>query len=287
MKTIKNSTSTVKRILVPVDFSAFSDQALKAAVQLANKNKAILDVIHVVTPVYVGVRDEELLPETDVFYSRIMKHAEDRMTKLLTKLTAKKDIEVNCKSYLDIIHRAVIAHAKRHKTDLIIMGTHGASGFKELFAGSNAFRVASESPCPVLTLRKSLPSKGAFIALPLLDDKSFLMTVTKLVPLSKTLSMDLQLMAMKEKGSKDLSAAQQKLIQQASAVLKEQGVEFKLSIFSGEASAENILKLIGKLNSSVVAVPSKNQFKLGQLFSGSYAQQFVNHSNLPVLVLPA
>lgn len=276
----------IKRILVPVDFSAFSEQAIRTAVEVAQNSNAYLDFLHVVTPVYVGLNDEDLLPEADNFYKGVMMRAESRMKKLFEKHSGNKVINAGFYCSLNIIHRAVNAHAKKHKTDLIIMGTHGTSGFKEMFAGSNAYRVASEAPCAVLTLRKKPAIKGGLLTFPLLDTKDFMNLVQMSVPFISSFKMKTELLVFKDKGAKDLQPGIKKLLHQAKQLLEEASIEVKTSIINGDLVTENILKHCGKVKSKLVVVPSKNSFKIGQLFSGSYAQQFVNHSHLPVLVMP-
>ncbi len=53
-------------------------------------------------------------------------------------------------------HKLIIKTAKKLKVDIIVMGTHGASGIREFIGGSNTYRVTSDSECPVLSIQKHI-----------------------------------------------------------------------------------------------------------------------------------
>jgi len=128
----------MKRILVPTDFSPQAENALKVAVQIAQKNDSEIYLLHSLEmPLHLGTSGGSgSLPESLYF----IKLAENNFEELLEK------------DYLEGVKiREAIGHAEiyediaeavsKHNIDLVIMGSHGASGFKEMFIGSNTEKV--------------------------------------------------------------------------------------------------------------------------------------------------
>ncbi len=143
---------TIDRILVPIDFSSYSKEALQYAVPFARKFKAELILLHVVEPaIYpadfnfgqVGIPSIE---------DELRSKAVDELNKLAdkeTKRRARSSIMVRVgKPFIEII-----TTAKEENIDLIIMATHGHSGIEQILFGSTAERVVRKAHCPVLTVR--------------------------------------------------------------------------------------------------------------------------------------
>ena len=147
------NTITCKQILCPVDFSDFSDYAMRYAALLAQKFEARLTLLHVVAPILVPLPGDALVPpmrQADL--ADIADACRERLTRTAGDL-AEKGIAVACQvtsgvPYLEILRMAEELHA-----DMIVMGTHGRSGLVHLMIGSVAERVVRKAPCAVLTVK--------------------------------------------------------------------------------------------------------------------------------------
>lgn len=147
------NTITCKQILCPVDFSDFSDYAMRYAALLALKFDARLTLLHVVAPIMVPLPGDGLVPpmrQADI--ADIADACKGRLAQAAGDLTPQ-GIAVACQvtsgvPYLEIIRVADEAHA-----DMIVMGTHGRSGLVHLMIGSVAERVVRKAPCAVLTVK--------------------------------------------------------------------------------------------------------------------------------------
>lgn len=279
--------SEIYKIVVPYDFSTFSEAALQKAVSIASVCKAQIELIHIITPVYVGKNDADLLPEVDTFYSKLIKVAQERLQKVALQTTHASSIKVLVKSYLGIVHQVILKHAKTHHADLIIMGTHGVSGFKEFFAGSNAFRVVSEAICPVITIqRKSTKELFKKIMLVILDDTSIKSLSASLIKFAKLNEAKILIAHrnVTDKNNKDNSI--KKIISFCELFFNKQGVPFSI-INTGENDfIKSVLSNAKKNKVDLIAVSINKKFRLNQFFSGSVIQQLVNHSPIPVLSIP-
>lgn len=141
----------MKKILVPTDFSSQAENALKVAAQLAKKHGCeiyllhILEVsVHTVDP----VSTYNNLPEAMFFMKLAHKQFEELKNKdYLKGLTIHEHVEFH------EIFKGVFHVCKKHNIDLVVMGSNGASGLKEMLIGSNTEKVVRTSETPVLVIK--------------------------------------------------------------------------------------------------------------------------------------
>ncbi|MEQ1772528.1 MAG: universal stress protein [Burkholderiales bacterium] len=144
-------------ILVPIDGSEISMLAGRKAIALAKQVKAKLTTI-MVSASYRRLSDEGYMaPVIDISRRAWEKNVADRAQVILNGLAGEaKDAGVKCISmhvFNDQPHRVIINAAKTNDCDLIVMGSHGRGGFKQLMLGSETARVLSHSKIPVLVYR--------------------------------------------------------------------------------------------------------------------------------------
>lgn len=142
----------LKRILVPIDFSDYSKNALKFAVPFAQHFNAELLLLYVIEPIYypadfgfgqVGMPDmEQDLEET------AKRELEELVQTHINKRVQSQTMIRTGKPFLEIINTA-----KEEKIDLIMIATHGHTGVEHLLFGSTAEKVVRKAPCPVLVVR--------------------------------------------------------------------------------------------------------------------------------------
>ena len=142
----------IRRILHPSDLSPASRAAFTKAIALAKQNRAQLIVAHVLAP---------LLPTADGYMSpqqyaewdaASRKHGEKRLGALVAQA---RSTGVRASSLLLEGNAAdrIVRAARSKRADMIVMGTHGRTGFSRMFLGSVASRVVGLAGCPVMTVR--------------------------------------------------------------------------------------------------------------------------------------
>ena len=145
--------SRIRRVLHPTDFSRASTAAFKRAVEMAKSNRAELLLVHVMVPAVPLMGDGYVSPKV---YEDLEAAAQAAAQKQLRKLVAKaKQAGARARGLLleGVAHERIAQAARSRKADLVVIGTHGRTGFAKLFLGSVASRVLAVSPCPVLTVR--------------------------------------------------------------------------------------------------------------------------------------
>ena len=139
-------------ILVPVDFSAYTSSIIELAADLSRRYEAPLLLLHAYEPLTY------LMPEGLV---ELDPHQLDRALARLSGALADVAKEARDAGAVSVESQVVHAHAiqsivraaQERKCSLIVMGTHGRTGFKHLLIGSVAENVVRIAPCPVLTVR--------------------------------------------------------------------------------------------------------------------------------------
>ncbi len=142
----------IKTIVVPVDFSDSSDNAFQMALSIAMKYQAKLIALHVV--------DESIDLHGYYFphisFEKLEEELAEGAQKLMTDFCKRKLYDYENHQGLVVSglpHDKIIATARVNNADMIIMGTHGRSGFDHVLFGSTAEKVVRKSPIPVLTVR--------------------------------------------------------------------------------------------------------------------------------------
>jgi nucleotide-binding universal stress UspA family protein len=142
--------TSITRILVPTDFSATADAALEYAFVLAERFGASLQLLHVLDDPFVadGMAAEAYISEAPTLRTAMLKDARER---LHHRAAARPAIETEV--LFGHGARTIAEYAAERGVDLIVMGTHGRTGFAHLLLGSVAERLVRTAPCPVLTVR--------------------------------------------------------------------------------------------------------------------------------------
>ena len=142
-----------RSILLPVDFSKASTNALWTASEIARKYGSKLTLLHVTeAPEFRGYLEIDDLDEEELSSSQI-EEAENRLADLHSKAPLD-GIEVYTRVIFGRPGRKIVEFAHEEDIDLIVIPSHGKSGFEKLLMGSNVNKVVHRADCPVLVLRE-------------------------------------------------------------------------------------------------------------------------------------
>jgi nucleotide-binding universal stress UspA family protein len=150
-RTAVKSPFTLKRILVPIDFSDCSKKALQYALPLAKEHQAEITLLYVVPPAYGSGE------YTGIDYAQLEASLKVGGQKELAKLArneVRRDIFVDTLVRVGSPTREIIETARNLPADLIVISTHGRTGLKHVLLGSVAEHVVQRAPCPVFVVRE-------------------------------------------------------------------------------------------------------------------------------------
>ncbi len=277
----------MKQILVPTDFSEQAENALKLAAEMAKANNADLLVLHVVE--IPGQQNFSTTGDLDyadpmeaLFVKKMIEKGEAQLNELHNRSELQGvNLKVNIKAgnaYYNISD--IIAS---YEPDLIVMGTSGATGAEEIIIGSNTEKVVRNAKCPVLSLKKEVKLKS-------LDDILFasnmkdegLDLVKSLQNIVKHSNAKIHLLRVNTPGKFEGSA---KTMNAMKAYVEKNGLKAEQHIYNSDSEEEGIMEFAKQNNIDMIAMGTHGRKGLMHLFSGSIAEDVVNHSKIPVLTL--
>lgn len=278
-------TLEVKRILIPTDFSETANLALQHAAHLASLTDAEIILLHVVSTFAFRVN----LPEADVDESqnaRLSGAIQEKLQSIAKALSAKHGIQVHTRVAYGRIREEVVKVAEDQDADMVILGTHGVSGIREFFMGSNAFRIVSEAGCPVLSVQESAQHIGfRRIVVPI--DNSF-HSREKLgisVRLAATYGAHLHICGLRshDHDDQDLNARFKMKMKQVEDFLKEKEASYDMTTVFCSNIAKATMDFAAEKDADLIIIMNEQEINSTGFFMGAYAQQIVNHSKIPVL----
>jgi nucleotide-binding universal stress UspA family protein len=149
----------IKSVLCPVDFSDFSRRALSHAVALAKWYEAELTLLHVAPSIPPPLAYSEVPPPLAVSHVGTEQLQQD--LEIWAETARAEGVPITAIVTSGEPVREIVAKAEHMHADLLVMGTHGASGFERLLLGSVAEKVLRKAPCPVLTVPRAEPAEAA------------------------------------------------------------------------------------------------------------------------------
>jgi nucleotide-binding universal stress UspA family protein len=145
-------TLRLKKILVPIDFSPPSKNALKYAVRFAEEFGGELTLLYVLEP--QSVTGTMGIPEATAFVESDIVAAGKNLRSLIGSVRNGKIDRPHWKVGVGLPSHEIVEAAKEMDVDLIVIATHGYTGWKHFCIGSTAERVVRAAPCPVLVVRE-------------------------------------------------------------------------------------------------------------------------------------
>ena len=144
-----------KRILVPTDFSVYSDNALREAVDIAKQNKAKIFLLHVVDD---GIRqcavdyclDEEAF---QAILKESQKNALDKLQQEAEKIAGSDNVEIEFETIRGIPYEVILKEEESKNIDLIVIASHGKTAILKNLLGSVVDKVSKRAKCQVLLVR--------------------------------------------------------------------------------------------------------------------------------------
>ena len=276
-----------KKILIPIDFSKTSLSALDTAITFSKKSGASLHLLHVnegltksLEPGYF-VNPPMMLDYQNSFIEQSDKHLADLAGKIKseTGMTAKSSTETG------LVHATIRDFTENEKIDLIVMGTHGVSGVKEFFIGSNTIRVIRDSRCPVLSIRKKV-SKNPFkkILMPFRDKPHSREKVNYAIDMALLFGSEIYVLGI---DTEQTDAHKKKILleaKQIKEIISKNGVKCFTKVISRGYAGDIVLDHARKIESDlIISMADLDKMNVFEYFTGPFSQQVVNHSPIPVL----
>ncbi|GAB5564502.1 MAG: universal stress protein [Winogradskyella sp.] len=273
----------MKKIIVPVDFSEHSEFALEAAANIARKHKSELFVLHMLELSNAIISaDNESLNEEATFYVKL---AEQKFEAFLDKAYLR-DLKVTPIIKHFKVWREVNDVANENGVNLIVMGSHGASGVKGAIVGSNTEKVIRHSDVPVLVIKHNPIlldfDNGVFASdfseeaiRPYLNAKVTFGKIGAKMHLVYVNSPDGNF-----RSSAEIDKRVSNFLKKADGHLDNM---VNVHVVSDYSIEKGILNFSNTIGADLIAVATHGRKGLAHFFEGSISEDVANHSTLPVM----
>jgi nucleotide-binding universal stress UspA family protein len=268
----------MKQILVAIDFSKTSMNALAYAIYLANKAKADVQMVWV-----DNTTSDEVVYEGFAYQERNEKVAllKDLQESNKKKLKGGKlDYKVRKgKVYIELAQ-----HAKSLDADLIITGTHGISGYEEYWIGSNAYRVVTNAPCPVITLRYDFEiSDIRKIVIPIDSTQETRQKIPVASQIAQLFKSEIHVLSLYSSSLKSEHRRVDTYAKHVVDFFDAHNLKHKESRLDTENITRSIIDFSEEMKADLIAIMTEQETTTANMFMGPYARQIVNNSTVPVL----
>jgi len=276
----------MKKILVPVDFSKKSEEALKVAAKIANKINGEIYVLHLLD-----------IPSGEIDMIDGHKVPKGPMAMMLFENTHQKFDDLLDKDYLDNIPvyekvmtdapvEGISEFAKKNNIDFIVMGSHGTSGIEEFFVGSNTEKVVRTSKIPVLVVKK--PASEFQIDKVVIASKFQGKNMKEFKRIMKFLQMfdpEIYLLRVNTisnfKSTKELDELFENFLKK---VPEYEDIVTPI-IYDNYTVQEGIFNFAEKIDADLIALPTRGRQGIMHFLSDSIAERVVNAANRNILTI--
>ncbi len=277
MKTFK-----IKRIVVPTDFSEAGNQALEQGAWLSRLCNAELHLVHVFEPTSIFFPAMEPVFALSV-EGEVRENTSRKLSEISDQYSNKFGIKVVSSLAEGKIAAEIVKYAEEKEADLILMGTHGASGYEELFIGSNAEKVLSKAECPVLTIQAHAGKNNIQnIVVPIDSTLHSRQKVDYAIEMAKIYGSTIHLLGLIE-SDEDLEDKFRLKMRSVEEVVQKAGVPYVEKTIVDANVALTAMDYAREVGADLIMVMADHESRIPGLFTGKFGKQLVNHSTIPVM----
>jgi nucleotide-binding universal stress UspA family protein len=279
---IMNVEKNIKAILFPTDFSDLSENAMLTAIAVCKRHSATLHLLHVLDlPFHSAVSLAHPLHQT-------VQSSEAAVTEALTTLAAFVQTQHGISPEIHLVSgspvQLIAEKAESLDCGLIIMGTHGASGFREFFMGTTAYAVIKNSIVPVLTVPGGkVRHEFRKIIFPVRATSGILEKYDFSFPIIRENDSKVVIVCLSKPGESFEHNYLEEKLRQLTWKMQESAVPFTIQLRKCDHYAQEVLKVAKNENADLIIINATLDYKWSRFFIGPYTQQVVNHAAIPVL----
>ena len=268
----------MSKIIVAIDFSECSINAFLHALSIAQHCSNDIILIWVEKPSSEKDKFEKIAGNPA---GEVKKQFEELIRKYQPELKGK----ITYKLRTGTVYKEITKEAKESKATLIIAGTHGASGFEEFWIGSNANKIVSASPCPVITIRAGINIIRPLTKIVLPIDKTVetRQKATFTGYLAKKHDAEVHILSLYTSSVKAIRQDVNIYAGQVELYYQQEGVKYQMASMVCNNISDAMIEYAKKIEANLISIMTEQESTTSNLWMGPYAHQTVNHSPIPVL----
>ncbi|MGM0649915.1 MAG: universal stress protein [Bacteroidota bacterium] len=267
----------MKKIIVPLDFSDYSINALRYAILYANKYKADIQLVHVIEK-KVKVYSKLAKQEEEIAAGQMKRIIEDHKKELHEAATFDYIVKYGR------IYEEIAEQVEAYEDSVIVCSTQGESGWNEFFVGSNTYRIVESTIRPVFSIRSSkniIPPE--IIVMPIDITKETREKVPMVASIAKKFNSTVHILKVTSSTSEGIHSNLKMYATQVSKYFKEHEIKHENSLIVGNNITDVTIEYAKTVEANLIAIMTEQTWSLSNLLMGSYARQMLNNSPIPVL----
>lgn len=271
-----------KKILIPVDFSDISIQAVKhgAAIAKLFDGEIILlnvqkkaDLLDIILPA-LNVDDPQAIND----------FIKNKLEAIARPYRTENYLKVETKVLWGTITGKITEYAEDNDVDLIIMGTHGSDSAGDFILGSNSYRVLVNSDIPVMTIREPMDHIGfTNILVPIDSSEHSRQKVNAAIKVAEKFGARLHVLGLLGKFEENYEYKLKVILPQIKKLAGKKHVMCSTEIDRATNRAEKTIEYAKKINADLIIIMSDQSEGISSFILGTYAHQLINNSHVPVL----
>lgn len=275
----------IKRIAVPVDFSEYSEYALEVASKIAKLLNGELIVVHLLgmDKVYLPDSESVLIYDNELHLKLIKNKFKEFLKKPWLKNIKVTHFIQNYKNFTELN-----AIAEDFICDLIVMGSHGNTGFKNTFVGSNTEKIVRTSRLPVLVIKnRVMDFKVERVVFASDFSRDYLPAFKKLLEWLRPFDAELQLLHVNtsEHFMKRTEIEEKVFKFLLQAEIEDISIYDKVAYYDDDSVEEGIFSFSYKYEADIITIPTHGRRGLAHFFIKSLGEDLMNHSEIPILTI--
>jgi len=275
----------IKKILIPIDFSETSMLAIEHAGFTAQLFKAELVLLHVVEKHWeqfsIVAPELRVSPPSD-----LMNTIEKKLGEVATTIRSKYGVKSTTVLTTGNIFNEILSISKEQSVDLVVMGTHGISGFVEFFIGSNTFKMVTQSDCPIISVQVHSNRLGfKEILLPIDDSAHSRQKVNHAIVLAKHFASKIHILGLADSDDETERKKFEIKLDQIAEYIKKCDLPYSRKTVDGKNQAKTSYDYAKSINADLIVIMTDQDENITGRLMGTYAQQIINHSKIPVMTI--
>ncbi len=265
-------------VVVGIDFSDCSLNALEHAAALAQKTGHNLLMVFVNNP----NRSTSLLSGT----VDVISEAKRKLSNLESKYAKQyPDLTISYNIREGKVFDRICAQAEEVDAYAIFVGTHGASGFEEFWIGSNAQKIVSMSPCPIFTIRDSRAILDDLeqIVFPVDSSLETRQKAPFAAEIARAFGAKVYILKLYTTNVEAVRLTVDAYALQAKKYFDDQGVETIMETKEVDNITNGTLDFAREIDANLITIMTEQEKTAMNFFLGTFANQMINHSEIPVL----
>ncbi len=278
-----NQLFEIKRILIPYDFSETAALSLEHAVFMAKLLKADIYLLHILESVSFTSAFGAAFGNVD---KKLESESNTKLDEIGKQIHMNNGITVKSITEVGRIYRKIVDVAKRENIDIIIMGTHGVSGYKKFNVGTNTSKVVEEAACPVISVQTHSKKIGfKKIVLPIDNSPQSRQKVSYALAVARSYGSHICIAGLIDFSNEDNKRMFKLKVDQVEEWLLQHGVSVEKKFVEGDNLAKMTMQTAEELDADLIVIMTEQEPSITGFFLGTYATQVVNHSKIPVMAV--